>query len=123
MELSPDPVFGYLGPFNVNGVPLRRVNQRYVIATSTKVPVNGVDVNAIDDAYFAREKVAKKTGEAALFDSSVTPASRLSAAHKATQAAVDKALEANISKVEFLKAYLQAKFSLSKGEKPHALKF
>lgn len=27
------------GPFKVNGVPLRRVNQAYVIATSTKVPL------------------------------------------------------------------------------------
>merc|ERR1719194_222803 len=27
------------GPYNVNGVPLRRVNQRFTIATSTNVPV------------------------------------------------------------------------------------
>jgi large subunit ribosomal protein L6e len=32
------------GPFKVNGVPLRRVNQAYVIATSTKVDVTGVQV-------------------------------------------------------------------------------
>ena len=32
------------GPFKVNGVPLRRVNQAYVIATSTKVELNGVKV-------------------------------------------------------------------------------
>lgn len=32
------------GPFKVNGVPLRRVNQAYVIATSTKVELNGVQV-------------------------------------------------------------------------------
>lgn len=32
------------GPFKVNGVPLRRVNQAYVIATSTKVNVTGIKV-------------------------------------------------------------------------------
>ena len=33
------------GPFKINGVPLRRVNQAYVIATSTKVDLAGVKVN------------------------------------------------------------------------------
>merc|ERR1711906_63594 len=42
------------GPYKVNGVPLRRVNQAYVIATSTQVDVSGVDVASFDDAYFAR---------------------------------------------------------------------
>lgn len=55
------------GPFKVNGVPLRRVNARYVIATSTKVDLDGVDVEKFNDAYFAKEKEGKKTNEEKLF--------------------------------------------------------
>jgi large subunit ribosomal protein L6e len=55
------------GPFKVNGVPLRRVNARYVIATSTTVDLAGVDVEEFDDKYFAREKEAKKSKEQKLF--------------------------------------------------------
>ncbi|KAG8043088.1 hypothetical protein GUJ93_ZPchr0278g22893 [Zizania palustris] len=32
------------GPFKINGVPIRRVNQAYVITTSTKVDVFGINV-------------------------------------------------------------------------------
>jgi hypothetical protein len=45
------------------------VNQTYVIATSTKVDMSGVNVEKFDDKYFTREKKkkAKKT-EGELFD-------------------------------------------------------
>mmetsp|Transcript_36317 Transcript_36317/g.46238 ORF Transcript_36317/g.46238 Transcript_36317/m.46238 type:complete len:185 (+) Transcript_36317:69-623(+) len=55
------------GPYKVNGVPLRRVNQAYVIATSTKVDVSGVDVSNINDAFFAKEVVEKKGDEDQFF--------------------------------------------------------
>merc|ERR1711964_812791 len=43
------------GPYKVNGVPLRRVNQAYVIATSTKVDISDVKLDAkFDDSYFAK---------------------------------------------------------------------
>ena len=52
------------GPFKINGVPIRRVNSRYVIATSTKVDVSGLDKSTLEKLakpeYFAREKKSKK---------------------------------------------------------------
>jgi len=49
------------GPFKINGVPLRRVNQAYVIATSTKVDVSSLKVDAkFNDDYFRRPKKEKK---------------------------------------------------------------
>merc|ERR1712166_981074 len=45
------------GPFRLNGVPLRRVGQAYVIATSTKVDLAGVSVpETVNDAYFTKSK-------------------------------------------------------------------
>ncbi len=65
------------GPFKVNGVPLRRVNARYVIATSTKVDLAGVDDSIVKKAgesgYFTKDKVAKKTGENAFFKQGEKP--------------------------------------------------
>lgn len=47
------------GPYTVNGVPMRRVNQTYVIATSTTVDIKGVKADKFTDAYFAKKKVPK----------------------------------------------------------------
>lgn len=53
------------GPFKINGVPLRRVNQVYTITTSTKVDLAGVDVAKVDDALFKKEKQATKKSQGA----------------------------------------------------------
>eukprot|EP00286_Rhodomonas_abbreviata_P003404 CAMPEP_0181347260 /NCGR_PEP_ID=MMETSP1101-20121128/33787_1 /TAXON_ID=46948 /ORGANISM="Rhodomonas abbreviata, Strain Caron Lab Isolate" /LENGTH=204 /DNA_ID=CAMNT_0023459469 /DNA_START=32 /DNA_END=646 /DNA_ORIENTATION=+ len=113
------------GPYSMNGVPLRRVNQKYVIATSTKVPLTGVDTSKIDDAMFKREAASgKKDGEDALFEAGAAPKPTVtSAERKAAQTAVDTKLKANIDKIEMLGAYMTAKFTLSKADKPHMMKF
>jgi len=113
------------GPFKVNGVPLRRVNARYVIATSTKVDLKGVEgLDKFDDKYFAREKEAKKSGEAEFFNAAEKKEKApLSDARKADQKAVDAALLKNIKAVPHLSSYLSSSFSLSKGDKPHLMKW
>ena len=55
------------GPYKVNGVPLKRVNQAYTLTTSTKVEIKGADFSKIDDALFKKEKTAKKAGESKFF--------------------------------------------------------
>ncbi|GLT84162.1 hypothetical protein SLE2022_024090 [Rubroshorea leprosula] len=112
------------GPFKVNGVPLRRVNQSYVIGTSTKVDISGVNVDKFDDKYFT--KVAerkKKKGEGEFFDAEKEEKNVLPAEKKDDQKAVDAALIKSIEGVPDLKAYLAARFSLKAGMKPHELVF
>lgn len=59
------------GPFKINGVPLKRVNQAYVVPTRTRVDLQGVQVADVDDAYFARSKAQKlKKSEESFFATS-----------------------------------------------------
>ncbi|CAN4114675.1 unnamed protein product [Withania somnifera] len=112
------------GPFKVNGVPLRRVNQAYVIGTSTKVDVSGVNVDKMDDKYFAKEaEKKKKKGEGEFFEEKKEEKNVLPQEKKDDQKAVDAALIKAIESVPELKAYLAARFSLKSGMKPHELVF
>lgn len=137
------------GPFKINGVPLRRVNARYVIATSQKVDFAGIDEAKINEIaqpkYFTAEKSKEKAGEEAFFKQGEKPQVRphmserledgaqnadiviqkkeVSSSRVADQKAIDKALIANIKKVEFLASYLASSFTLRKGDKPHEMKW
>ena len=110
------------GPYEVNGVPLKRVNQAYVIATSTKVALPAKLGLEVDDAYFAKEAVAAKKGEEKFYEGAQAK-TVTSDQRKADQKSMDKAILAAVKKTEMLEAYLQCKFSLKKGDKPHEMKF
>jgi large subunit ribosomal protein L6e len=112
------------GPFKVNGVPLRRVNQAYVIATSTKVDISSVKVpESVNDAFFtAKEEKHSKSAEG-FATQDAKKKNELPADKKTAQKSVDDAVTAAVSKVPQLKEYLGAQFSLSKGVYPHELKF
>ncbi|KAK0730654.1 ribosomal protein L6e-domain-containing protein [Lasiosphaeris hirsuta] len=116
------------GPFKVNGVPLRRVNSRYVIATSVKVDLAGVPEAKITEVsapkYFTADKTKEKAGEEAFFKQGEKPQKKeISSSRVADQKAVDKALLANIKKVDHLASYLASSFSLRKGDKPHEMQW
>lgn len=109
------------GPYSVNRVPLKRVEQAYVMATSTKVEVSGVDVSKFDDAYFKREKVAKMSVVMEVDEGDSK--NELTEEKIADQKAVDAVLVPAIEKVPQLSSYLKSKFTLTKGQYPHEMKF
>lgn len=138
------------GPFKANGVPLRRVNARYVIATSKNVDLKGVDPKVIDKAsqpeYFGtkKERTERQKGEEAFFKQGEKPEvgqissyaanmvsksltcdqkKQIASARAEDQKAVDKALLATIKKEPFLLSYLHASFSLRNGDRPHDMVF
>uniref|UniRef100_A0A061RIH8 60S ribosomal protein L6 n=1 Tax=Tetraselmis sp. GSL018 TaxID=582737 RepID=A0A061RIH8_9CHLO len=109
------------GPFNVNGVPLRRVDQSYVIATSTKLDVSAVDVSKFDDKYFKAEAKGKKEKSEEEFFSQEPTKKELPAEYIENQKAVDAAFAKILD--EDMTAYLKNRFTLRDGMKPHLMKF
>ena len=107
----------------MNGVPLRRVNQAYVIVTSQAVDISGVKLPAtLDDAYFKAPADGNKEGTILEAGAAKKP-TETSAQRKADQKAVDDAVLAGVKKVAQLDGYLKTRFSLKKGVKPHEIKF
>lgn len=111
------------GPYKINGVPLRRVNPAYVIATSTKVDVSSVDVSKINDDYFSRSASTTKEGEDEFFLGDAPKPAVVSDQRKADQQKVDTALLKAVASVPMMEGYLAARFTLNAGDKPHLMKF
>ena len=117
------------GPYAINGVPLRRVNPAYVIATSTRVSLDGVNVN-VDDAFF---RSARRYTKNELKNASEHRLKKVEAGNqqnnqwrtelKNIQKTVDSKLLENIKKVEHLRGYLGTRFTLTNTSRPHDLKF
>jgi len=115
------------GPFALNSCPLRRISQRYVIATQTRVNLASVEIPAhINDVYFKREeKKPKNRGEGDVFavkKERYVPSEQ----KKQDQVAVDKAVRTAISQhkdKKILFKYLRTYFSLGSTQYPHRLRF
>jgi len=115
------------GPFHLNGCPLRRINQLYVIATKTSVDVSAVVIpERVNDTYFNRQKLQKpKHAEGEIFDTKKEEYT-VSDERKEDQVSVDKqvlvALRSNPDK-KLLMGYLGTMFSLKNHQYPHKMIF
>lgn len=115
------------GPFKLNRCPLRRINQKYVIATKTKIDISKVTVPAnLQDAFFNRVKTQKKKAtEGEIFDVKKEQY-KVNDERKQAQLNVDKqlldAIKSNPDKTA-LKAYLKSRFALKNRQYPHKMKF
>jgi large subunit ribosomal protein L6e len=110
------------GPYKLNGVPCKRVSQVYTMSTSTKLDMTGVKTDGITDETFAKEKSAIKRTRSQRFFAENATKSTTSDARKKLQKEVDTALIKNI-KDKMVSKYLGARFSLTKGDAPHNMKF
>jgi len=113
------------GPHKLNGVSLRRVNQIYVIATSTKLDLSSANFDNLDDKFFKRVRATKKNAEKDIFDSKKEKP-QLSDERRQAQRNVDtavlSAVKANADS-RLLRKYLKSRFQLWNGVLPHKLKF
>merc|ERR1739842_43021 len=111
----------------LNGCPMRRVNQIYLLATATSIDVSAVALpETINDEYFKHAKAEKvKKAEGDIFTSKKEEY-KPSEQRKADQDNVDKQMLEAIKKhpeAASLKSYFKATFMLSKGQYPHKMAF
>lgn len=115
------------GPFYLNSCPLRRISQRYVICTKTRVNLKGVTIpEHINDTYFKRadKKKARKT-EGDIFakqEEKYQPSEQ----RKKDQIEVDKLIRGALKKTNqglLVGKYLKSYFALRNHQYPHRMRF
>ncbi len=126
------------------------MNARYVIATSAKVELQGVDEDILEkvgaEGYFTREKKRAKVDEESFFKQGEKPEAsdisfriwnatllnadacweqkkKVASARASDQKAIDKNLLKKIKEEPYLLEYLRSTFSLRKGDRPHEMKW
>ena len=109
------------GPYKLNGVPLKRVNQAYVLPTCTKVELADVAKDVTDD-LFKRVDV-KRENEKDFFEDPLVKKGRITDERKNAQIKVDTEVKKAVDAVPQLNKYLKFRFALKNGDKPHLMKF
>ena len=117
---NPPPFYPLAGPFSVNKVPLKRVSQAYVIATSKTVKVAEASFAGVEDAMF---KAPKKRGAALKGADDFFAAKAAKAATSDERKAAQAKADAGVTLDKVTTDYLKSKFALSSKQRPHLMKF
>lgn len=122
------------GPFKLNGCPLRRMHQKFVIVTRTKIPFDDVKIpKHINDKYFKAKKVSSSKGKKTKQGGNIFAKGKKTTSVKPNrvkgedQLQVDKqvlkAIKEKMGDKKTILAYLGSFFYLRNHMYPHKLKF
>lgn len=121
------------GPFKINACPLKRMHQKFVIVTRTKIPFDGVKVpKHINDKYFKAKKVTSSKGKktkqgGSIFAKGKNDGHKPNRIRGEDQRTVDKAvlkaIKEKMGDKKTILAYLGSFFYLRNHMYPHKLKF
>lgn len=111
------------GPYKLNGVPLKRVNQAYVIPTKTKIALPSItQLDKIEDQFFKRILVKRTDlGEVVLPKDDDDKRKRITEERKTAQANIDTQVKNTVQSTPYLKDYLRNRFALKNGQQAHNL--
>lgn len=109
------------GPYKLNGVPLKRVNQAYVIPTKTKVNLGSLNVDNLTDDFFKRVKINRGTEAKDFFENPKDKKERITEERRNAQNTVDTQVLKTVKEVDQLKEYLKNRFALKNGDRPHLM--
>merc|ERR1712168_497074 len=108
------------GPMRVNGCPMRRVDQRYIIATKTSIDISSVKIpDSVNDDLFKRTINNKTTKKSSLFSNEKKDKEKYAPSEekKKLTAEVESQVIAVLEKHperEMMFKYICSKFSLQK---------
>lgn len=122
------------GPFKLNGCPLKRMHQKFVIVTRTRIPFDDVKVpKHIDDRYFKAKKVISSKGKKTKQGGNIFAKGKKTASNKPNRVRgedqiqadkqVLKAIREKMGDKKTIFAYLGSYFYLRNHMYPHKLKF
>ncbi|KAF7458120.1 60S ribosomal protein L6 [Cryptosporidium felis] len=125
LKALPSGLVVVTGPFALNGVPVRRVNPAYIIATSTKIDVSKADVSKFTDEYFKVDRAKLRKKEESFLDQTDEKKvhREVSEERKKTQQVLDASIIPSIQSNPLMMSYLKTRFTLTNGMFPHKLKF